>query len=835
MNPFGKFTTTPGLLKLLTTLRDPGIDHTVNVRPDKGTLPKGVVPPPDSDEDADVRESGQRHEDNRIPGQSDERWEEAPDVKEGKPLFLRKPSYLTILHQNFAEIASSVVKRFEKTLANASDFREPFDWDERSIFRCLKEIWDRWETGVVKQQLGVPCPHHERTAKYLYFDIIKAFGEPLRDIPYPYSKVGCKLMQVFKDYDVLPKGLADEVRALYGVTEWSNWETALDGRQLKFAYWFPDPTRSFYTNNLPHVTITCVLNANVAQLLRHAEDRRTVTGLKVVMYEEREFIVDEEKGSCALAKADEKEDAPNSTDANASKPKTQLGREFTVSCDENTSIILGMGMYPAANLLMTSFEEEQNEETRTIGRDIGAHFCASVVCRIPRKVALQKFKEIFVSQEPGKRPTEADIEAVFRGDDFAEAIYIMGYQAIENENDAACCHALPNCPKLSGECDEETRKAHEKCEAKLTALNEWHCQLSVIIPSLETGARSLSTLSSTIPGGPDSMTRTSDPDYVYFNFSLLGEVLTNSVENRLREKLMQLKDFSATDYFGNPKSGYYKMNDPATDDAMSNRRPRAIGLADVRLSNLDYSSWNKTVEVAFSIAQQLFGDDADVKFMYKDKRSQKAEWKSRIALLELLEKDYQSQGRRGDQATELQPTAFGRAYRGMCSRGMVHEGCVLSIDNGRNNGPVYGDTIATGEDKHYTYQFKRARNVFVTGGGLLPSTGSWNPTLFMSAMSVHLAEILQQRDAPNALECACEACGVRQSKKDALESKEILKPAGARVESELAPKPEPQNVASASKETQSDFVRPQSMRLNDQMQWLSKLLSNTSTTALRRL
>lgn len=40
------------------------------------------------------------------------------------------------------------------------------------------------------------------------------------------------------------------------------------------------------------------------------------------------------------------------------------------------------------------------------------------------------------------------------------------------------------------------------------------------------------------------------------------------------------------------------------------------------------------------------------------------------------------------------------------------------------------------------YQLKGTDNVFVTGGGLWPRGGSWNPTLTMTALALDLADKL---------------------------------------------------------------------------------------------
>lgn len=62
---------------------------------------------------------------------------------------------------------------------------------------------------------------------------------------------------------------------------------------------------------------------------------------------------------------------------------------------------------------------------------------------------------------------------------------------------------------------------------------------------------------------------------------------------------------------------------------------------------------------------------------------------------------------------------------------LVHEGSTLWIDEDTANGPV-------GED----YRPHGVENVFVTGGGLWPTSGSWNPTMTMVALAQDLADNL---------------------------------------------------------------------------------------------
>ena len=63
--------------------------------------------------------------------------------------------------------------------------------------------------------------------------------------------------------------------------------------------------------------------------------------------------------------------------------------------------------------------------------------------------------------------------------------------------------------------------------------------------------------------------------------------------------------------------------------------------------------------------------------------------------------------------------------------GLVHEGSTLWIDGDPSKGPV-------GED----YRPQGIPNVYVTGGALWPTSGSWNPTMTMVALAQDLADKL---------------------------------------------------------------------------------------------
>lgn len=60
----------------------------------------------------------------------------------------------------------------------------------------------------------------------------------------------------------------------------------------------------------------------------------------------------------------------------------------------------------------------------------------------------------------------------------------------------------------------------------------------------------------------------------------------------------------------------------------------------------------------------------------------------------------------------------------------VHESSTLHIGHG-HDAPV-----------GLHYRLKRVSNVYITGAGLWPQGGSWNPTLFMVALAMDLADRL---------------------------------------------------------------------------------------------
>lgn len=78
------------------------------------------------------------------------------------------------------------------------------------------------------------------------------------------------------------------------------------------------------------------------------------------------------------------------------------------------------------------------------------------------------------------------------------------------------------------------------------------------------------------------------------------------------------------------------------------------------------------------------------------------------------------------------------------SSALMHEGSTLWI------GSEYDSDAVVGLD----YRPRGIKNVFITGGSLWPTAGSWNPTLTMVALAQHLADILTRASGTVSLELA---------------------------------------------------------------------------------
>ncbi|EGG14899.1 hypothetical protein DFA_10772 [Cavenderia fasciculata] len=367
---------------------------------------------------------------------------------------------------------------------------------------------------------------------------------------------------------------------------------------------------------------------------------------------------------------------------------------LTINLSSTTNLVLATGPFPASNLLLKSFKGKDVGLVDKIGNDFSAHFCSSVVFRVkkdqPKPTTTnepQKKGKGGNSQPqapPPKVPTNLKeyINSItassnFNGKDYAEAIYIAG------------------CIK-----DKENK-----------ALNEWHAQLSVIYPGKQ-GIRTENTLRRILPGGPDSLASTSDPEYYYFNFSMLGELLTRhyrvwaglDVAKEDKEKVARYN------YLDQPEKGL----------------PNTV--LDLDICKTDNESWGEMTAIPFSFISRWFPNT-----IVGLRNKETGEWN-----------EYDTNS---DDFKKVAGDIRTHRYDKFASTGFVHEACLHPIGNKipiNNNNKAYtisDDECPVGTD----YQLKGVPNVYLTGAGLLPNCGSWNPTLFISAMAVDLAHKLSNK------------------------------------------------------------------------------------------
>lgn len=146
------------------------------------------------------------------------------------------------------------------------------------------------------------------------------------------------------------------------------------------------------------------------------------------------------------------------------------------------------------------------------------------------------------------------------------------------------------------------------------------------------------------------------------------------------------------------------------DERNSENWMRPNGLADpttnvtlqVLANDVDAETWDTMDEGAFELVENVLSPNGASAVEYWHGPSESGNW------------------------TRIRPAVAERRVPAL-----VHEGSTLWIDEDPANGPV-------GED----YRPHGVENVFVTGGGLWPTSGSWNPTMTMVALAQDLADNL---------------------------------------------------------------------------------------------
>lgn len=148
--------------------------------------------------------------------------------------------------------------------------------------------------------------------------------------------------------------------------------------------------------------------------------------------------------------------------------------------------------------------------------------------------------------------------------------------------------------------------------------------------------------------------------------------------------------------FRNPQNFF--LHNPQDQDLTSN------SLLQVTQNAADFSTWQAMDDATFAVLEQVLSPKVAAQLQYWHGDPDHGEWK-----------------------TERPDSQVRRV------NALVHESSTLHL----------GETADAPVDTRYL--LRGSQNVYVTGGGLWPQGGSWNPTLTMVALSQHLADLLVKK------------------------------------------------------------------------------------------
>jgi len=120
----------------------------------------------------------------------------------------------------------------------------------------------------------------------------------------------------------------------------------------------------------------------------------------------------------------------------------------------------------------------------------------------------------------------------------------------------------------------------------------------------------------------------------------------------------------------------------------------------LKLSDEEYNVWNIMENATFKVVLGMSSSDQPVEIQYW----KEGEWSPENPSVEEMRID-----------------------------GIVHEGCMFWMGEDKNTSVV-----------GYDYRPHDIKNVYVTGSGIFPTLGSWNPTLTISCFAINLAKKLTE-------------------------------------------------------------------------------------------